>query len=695
VSNYTIAIDTGGTFTDLVLADEQSVIGLYKAPTTPTDLVEGITAAIAAAAGAQGFSTAELLARTSAFVYSTTHSTNAVLEGKVARTAFLTTRGHPDILTYKEGGKDQVHNWAMAFPKPYVPRRLTFEITGRVLADGSIAVPLDEDEVRAVLTRLAELEVEAIGVCLLWSPANPAHEIRVGELIEELLPGVAFSLSHRVNRIIREYRRASATVIDASLKPLMRRHLQDMEARLRALGFRGEPLMVTHVSGGVMRLAQMLERPLQTIDSGPALAPVAGGVFERAEFASAGANVLVVDTGGTSFDASLIHGGQVAYTREKWFGARWYGHMTGLPAVDTQSIGAGGGSIARVDAAGMIHVGPESAGAEPGPAAYGRGGTEPTVTDAAVVLGYIDPEDFLGGRMRLDARAARQAVASRLAEPLGISVEKAAASVLAIVSESMRGLLTDLTVAQGRDARECLMVAGGGAAGLNIVHIAREAGIRTLIVPKLAAGLSAVGGLYSDIMAVFSRGFLANTAQFDEAGVNATLAGIDAEIEDFFGQVEHPGARTRRFLCEARYEQEMWEIEVELGAAPILDAGRDLPLLRARFDAKHLDTFATQQTGSPIEVVSWRGEARIGRHKPALTRGGGANPAGSLPASHRIAWFGDRALQTPVYRGSALAAGICIEGPAIISEETTTLVLIPGASARVRDSHYLIEVGEG
>jgi N-methylhydantoinase A len=202
--------------------------------------------------------------------------------------------------------------------------------------------------------------------------------------------------------------------------------------------------------------------------------------------------VLVVDTGGTSFDASLIHGGQVAYTREKWFGHRWYGHMTGLPAVDTRSIGAGGGSIARVDAAGMIHVGPESAGAEPGPAAYGRGGTEPTVTDAAVVLGYIDPDDFLGGHMRLDAKAARRAVASRLAEPLGIGVEQAAASVLAIVSESMRGLLTDLTVAQGRDARECLMVAGGGAAGLNIVHIAREAGIRTLIVPKLAAGLSAV-----------------------------------------------------------------------------------------------------------------------------------------------------------------------------------------------------------
>jgi len=405
--------------------------------------------------------------------------------------------------------------------------------------------------------------------------------------------------------------------------------------------------------------------------------------------------VLVVDTGGTSFDASLIHGGQVAYTREKWFGHRWYGHMTGLPAVDTRSIGAGGGSIARVDAAGMIHVGPESAGAEPGPAAYGRGGTEPTVTDAAVVLGYIDPDDFLGGHMRLDAKAARRAVASRLAEPLGIGVEQAAASVLAIVSESMRGLLTDLTVAQGRDARECLMVAGGGAAGLNIVHIAREAGIRTLIVPKLAAGLSAVGGLYSDIMAVFSRGFLTNTTKFDSAGVNATLAGIDNEIEDFFRQIEHPGARSKRFLCDARYEQEMWEIEVELGAMPAFDAMRDLPVLRQRFDVKHLDTFATQQQGAPIEVVSWRGEARIARHKPALTRPGPVEAGDSLPESRRHAWFGDRTLDTPVYRGATLAAGRRISGPAILSEETTTLVLIPGSSAQVRKSHYLIDVGEG
>jgi N-methylhydantoinase A len=693
---YTIAVDTGGTFTDLVLADQQQVIGLYKALTTPRDLLSGLTAALASAAAAQQLSLEQLLGQTSIFVYSTTHSTNAILEGKVARTAFLTTRGHPDILLYKEGGKDQVHNWAMPFPKPYVPRRLTFEVTERITSDGKVVVPLDAQELDRIVERLAALQVEAVGVCLLWSALNPVHELQIAAKLAERLPGVEVSLGHEVNRIIREYRRASATVIDASLKPLMRRHLNDMDTRLRELGFRGEPLMVTHVSGGVLHLAQMLERPLQTIDSGPALAPIAGIVFDQAEPATTRPDVLVVDTGGTSFDASLIVSGQVAYTREKWFGPRWTGHMTGLPAVDTKSIGAGGGSIAYVDAGGLLHVGPESAGAEPGPAAYGRGGTEPTVTDAALVLGYLDPQDFLGGAMPLDRAAAHAAVESKLARPLGISVERAAAAVLTIASEAMRGLLTDLTVAQGKDARECVMVAGGGAAGLNIVQIARESGIRQVIVPKLAAGLSAVGGLYSDIMGVFSRGHYALSTSFDFASVNAMLADLDREMEAFLAGIDHPGERTRRFLCEARYEQEMWEIEVDLGSQPQFDGAAALASLQARFDAKHLELFATQQPGAPIEIITWRGEARVIRSKPALS---GARPAhgeggtAAMPGTHRRAFFGDLATDTPVYSGADLAPGSEIVGPAILSEPTTTIVLDPGCTALVRPSHYLLEVG--
>ena len=422
---YTMAVDTGGTFTDLVVSDDEKVLGLYKAPTTPARLFDGIQEAMDAAAGALGTDLRGLLSRTKILVYSTTHSTNAILQGKVARTAFVTTRGYRDILLYKEGGKEDVHNKTPPAPIPYVRRRMSFELTERILSDGAIAVPLDLAEVRRVLNRLRELEVEAIGVCLLWSTLNPVHEQRVGELIEEILPGVAYSLSHRVNRIIREYRRASATVIDASIKPLMRQHLMDIDTRLRDLGFAGEPLMVTHVSGGVLRLDQMAERPLQSVDSGPALAPIAGQVFSRAEPTLDGRDVLVADTGGTSFDVSLVIDGRVAYSREKWLGKRFVGDMTGLPAVDTRSIGAGGGSIASVDPAAYstsVHTVPALIRA---PRPTGRGGTAPTVTDAAVALGYINAQNFLGGRMVLDVEAARKAITTHLGGPLGLAQKRA------------------------------------------------------------------------------------------------------------------------------------------------------------------------------------------------------------------------------------------------------------------------------
>lgn len=695
-ASYTIAIDTGGTFTDLVVSDEERVLGLFKALTTPKNLFDGIEEAMATAANAIGTDLAGLAKRTKVFVYSTTHSTNAILEGKVAKTGFITTRGHRDILLYKEGGKDDVHNMTTAFPKPYVRRRMSFELTERILSDGAIAVPLDEAEVRQVLTRLGELETEAIGVCLLWSPLNPAHEERVGELIEEVLPGVAYSLSHRVNRIIREYRRASATVIDASIKPLMQKHLGDMDSRLRALGFAGEPLMVTHVSGGVLRLDQIAERPLQSVDSGPALAPIAGQVFERAEPSVNGRDVLVADTGGTSFDVSLVIGDRVAYTREKWLGKRWYGDMTGLPAVDTRSIGAGGGSIASVDPGGLLHVGPDSAGSDPGPAAYGRGGTAPTVTDAAVVLGYIDANNFLGGRMVLDPAAARRAIEDHLCGPLGLSAEASAEAVLVVATEQMRNLIMDATVAQGRDARECLMVAGGGAAGLNIVRIGREIGLRQIVIPKLAAGLSAVGGLFSDITAVFSRGHYTVSTDFDFAGVNRALAELTTEMDNFFEAVGHEGTALRRVECEARYDQQMWEIDVNLGELEAFRDAQDVVDLQQRFDANHLSLFAVNQPGFPIETITWRAEARIERHKPSLSDEalGAEEGKDAAPSSGRRTVFDGASVETPIFRGDDLRSGDRIVGPAIIEEPTTTIVVIPGAAALVRPTHYLIDVGE-
>jgi N-methylhydantoinase A len=685
--SYTISVDTGGTFTDLVLADEEQVLGLFKSSTTPDDLFLGIAGAIEQAADHVGVPVADLLGATQVFVYSTTRSTNAILTGNVAKTAFVTTRGNRDILLYREGGKDQPHNLALPFKTPYVPRRLCFEITERVLADGSVAVELDEAQARATLERISELEVEAIGVCLLWSILNPEHELRIGELIEEILPGVEYSLSHKVNRIVREYRRASSTVNDASIKPLMKDHLSDLESRLRGLGFAGEPLMVTHVSGGVMRTEQMFERPIQTVDSGPALAPVAGVVYAKAEPHAKAPDVLVADTGGTSFDVSIAHDGNILYTREKWLGPKWYGHMTGLPAVDTQSI-------ARVDAGGLLHVGPESAGADPGPAAYGKGGTEPTVTDAAVVLGYIDPDNFLGGAMKLDLEAARSAMLAKVGEPLGLSAEGAAEAILRVASEAMRGFITDMTVAQGRDPRQCIMIAGGGAAGLNIVRIARDLGIKQVIIPRLAAGLSATGGQFSDTSATFSIGRYTSSSSFDYEKVNATIDELKTQLTEFLDAVNQEGERTMRFVCEARYDQQIWEIDVDLGEGREFKNEEDLRWLQERFDAAHLNLFAVNQPGFPIEIVTWRGEGRIIRPKPALVAGDGrgGGTAATAQVTTRTCFFGNEPMDTEVHRVEDMSGLDRVAGPAIIEEPTTTIVLDPGSVTIVRPTHYLVEI---
>jgi len=299
---FAITVDTGGTFSDLVLADEDRVIGLYKAPTTTDDVFRGVHDALGLAADAHGTTVEELLGRTRSFVYATTTSTNAILEGRTARTALLVTEGHRDILLYREGGKSDPLNIAVPYPEPYVPRSLTFTVRERIGSDGRVLVPLDEPGVRATIARLEQLEVEAVGVCLLWSILEPAHEQRVGAMLREALPHVEVTLSHEVNPIVREYPRASAAVIDASLKPLMRAHLHDVDRRLRELGFAGEPLLATHLSGGVVRLDEMCERPLHSVDSGPALAPIAGLAYADADPAEDELEVLEVDAGGTYFN---------------------------------------------------------------------------------------------------------------------------------------------------------------------------------------------------------------------------------------------------------------------------------------------------------------------------------------------------------------------------------------------------------
>jgi len=677
---YRISVDTGGTFTDVVVTDEHGRFTVGKALTDKRRAFASIEAGLAVAAEELGLDVSGLLAESAMFVYGTTRGTNGIVERKTARTAFLTTQGFPDILLLKEGGKAEPHNLQMTYPDPYVARRLTFEVPERINAEGGVETPLDEAAVREVLATLKTRKVEAVAVCLLWSIANPAHELRVGALIEEALPGVPYTLSHQLNPILREYRRASSTAIDASLKPLMQEYLTTLESDLRAAGYQNDILVSTSF-GGVMHLHDVVQKPIYLVKSGPAMAPVAGLAYVNAE--ALPNDVIVCDAGGTTFDVSLVRDGEVEFSRDTWLGPAWTGDNLGMASVAVHSIGAGGGSIAWVDPGGLLRVGPHSAGSEPGPACYGRGGDEPTVTDAAVALGYIDPAHFLGGRMPLDEDAARRVV-GRLAETLRESVERTAFAIMAVANENMIEAIKELTINEGLNPAESTLVAGGGAGGLNIVPIAAELGCRTVLVPRTAGALSASGMQFSDIVTEAGASKLTATDQFDFDGVNAALADIDARLDVFGARLAERGFTDvrKRYFVEARYRFQVWELEIEVGRGRF-ESQADVDALIEAFHQMHDRVFAITDPGQAVECLNWRGRLVANVKAPNLEPSREGRTVRAEPDRRRPAYFGQGQVETPIYLGDQLAPDVVIEGPAIIEEPTSTLVVNPGATARV------------
>jgi N-methylhydantoinase A len=671
-----LACDTGGTFTDLVVESGEE-IRLFKSSTTPDDPVRGVLNALSLAAEHFKEDRRDFLARADMFIHGTTRAINAILTGNTARTAFLTTAGHPDVLVIREGGRIEPFNFTVPYPDPYVPRRLTFEINERVEAGGGIRVPLDEAGAIAVIQRLKELKVEAVGVSFLWSIVNSAHEKRMGELLDEHLPGIPYTLSHALNPTLREYRRASATVIDASLKPLMFDYLDSLKRRLREAGFSGRTLMVTS-GGGIMDAEAVARSPIHSINSGPAMAPIAGRFYTDRDFDHADA--IVADTGGTTYDVSLVRDGRIPWTRETWIGQRFRGHMTGFPSVDVKSIGAGGGSIAWVDDGGLLRVGPQSAGSTPGPVAYGKGGTEPTVTDCSIILGYIDPDFFLGGTMTLDREAARKALKEKIADRLGLSVEEAAASVLTLATEKMVGAIDEITVNQGIDPSNAVLIGGGGAAGLNAVAVGRRLGCAGVLIPEAGSVLSAAGALMSDVSSDYAQMLYTTSRRFAYDQVNAVLDELGARSKAF---AEGPGAgalsAVTEFSVEARYMHQIWEIEVPLGMSRIRDEA-DLEALKAAFHETHRTIFEITDPDSDIEFVTWRAKVSC-----RIREGGtGRLPvqAGAEKADKRPVYFSATGwTNANVVRFETMAANAPVIGPAIIESSFTTVVVDPGTNA--------------
>jgi N-methylhydantoinase A len=682
-----LAVDTGGTFTDLVIEDGER-LHLFKAPTTPADPIHGIIDVIDVAASGLSLSRQALLKRTDLFVHGTTTATNAVVTGKTAKTAFLTTAGHPDILVLREGGRIglPLFDYSIEYPKPYVPRALTFQVPERVGPDGGVLLTLDEAAAREAIEKVAGAGVQAIAVCLLWSIVNPDHELRLEALIKERLPEAAVSLSHRVNPSLREYRRASATAIDASLKPIMGRYLGGLESRLRQEGYAGRLLVVT--SQGMMKdAAEVAAAPIHAVKSGPAMAPVAGRHF--ATIARLGDVAIVADTGGTTYDVALVRHGRIPETRETWIGRPYLGHMTGFPSIDIRSVGAGGGSIARVDEAGLLHVGPDSAGAVPGPACYGRGGDRPTVTDAALVLGHIDPNFFLGGRMKLDLELARQAIDIHVAKPLDLRVEAAAAAILALITETMAGAIEDITVNQGIDPRGAVLIGGGGAAGLNSVAIARRLHCGRVLFPDAGAALSAAGGLLCALSEDFSEFRMATSRGFDFDAVNAGLARLQSRVDGFLARAGADASRQVEFSVEARYAQQIWEIKVPLRHAP-LRSEQDITDLVSDFHKLHREIFAFDDPNGEIEFVNWRALVACDLRRTPLGRIGAERNGARSAMTVRRAWFAGQAQEVPVYEFEALTPVHRHAGPAIVETPFTTIVMEPRTEFWVDQSGGLI-----
>ena len=672
-----VAVDIGGTFTDATLIDEATGhVAIAKTLTTPADPSEGFMAAVERAVREAG-----VTARDVTFVvHATTVATNAIIEGKVARSGFVTTEGFRDLLEIGRQVRPTLYDPQFEKPRPLVPRDRAVGVVERLGPKGEVLTPLDERSVRDAAALLARERVESVAVCLLHAYVNPAHERRVGEILAEELPGVPVSLSSEVAPEFREYLRASTTVINAVVRPVVGRYLERIERRLAEAGI-GAKLLVMQSSGGVFGADAAARRPVFMVESGPA-----AGVIAAAHLGAGigRPDILSFDMGGTTAKVGLIRDGRPSVTKDYQVGAHAGAGIGGMslagypvrtPVVDLVEIGAGGGSIAWVDSGGLLRVGPRSAGADPGPVCYRRGGVEPTVTDANVVLGRLNPSYFLGGELELDVDAARRAIEERCARPLGLSLVEAANGIVEIANAAMVNALHLISVQRGYDPRDFLLVAFGGAGPVHANALARDAEMPTVLVPRSPGIFSATGLLATDLKRDAARTIMRRLEELDPA-----------ELEHAFAELERAGAKELaaegvapdriEFVrqLDLRYVGQSYELTVP--------AGDDLP---ARFHAEHDRTYGFSAETEPVECVGVRLQTvgRIARPPLRTLERGDAPP----PKATRRVYFAEAGgyVDCAVHDRYALPAGARLAGPAVVEELDSTTIVHPSYTARVDD----------
>ena len=673
-----IGIDVGGTFTDFTMIDERvGTVAFHKVPSTPIDPSEAIERGIADLLDTHGVAARDI----THVGHGTTVATNLVIERKGARVGLITTRGFRDILEIGRQTRPHLFDYSVGKPAPLVPRALRLEVTERVGARGAILTPLDEGAVREAALHLRDADVGAVAICFLHAYCNPAHEQRARAIVRAVLPEAYISISSEVLPEFREYERLSTTVLNAAVGPRMARYLDGFLARVRTLGVAQEPFTI-HSNGGLMSAASVRHFPVRTCLSGPAAGVVGAAVVGAA---IGRPDLVTFDVGGTSTDVSLIANGAPLFTSNRQIA----GYPVKTPMIDIHVIGAGGGSIAWIDDAGALKVGPHSAGAAPGPVAYGRGGREPTITDAEVALHRLNPQSLLKGRMPIDEAAARRVIFERVAEPLGLGLEEAALGIIRIANANMSRAIRAVSTERGHDLAHFALFAYGGAGPLHAVEVAEECGIPTVIVPQEPGTMCARGILLTDISFDFVRSVIAPATADAWPEVVAALHELDHEAQAWLAaeRVDHD---RRRVLCavDARYDGQNFEVQVALDDAQV----PSLADFTQRFHVAHQREYGYQVPGRMIQVVNCRLKAVGTVIKAPLPSARGDTTVDEARCGEREVYHGHTHgwRPTPVYDRDLLPGGARIAGPAVIEEMSSTTVLGPDHAATVDERGNLV-----
>ena len=663
-----VCVDVGGTFTDCLVMDETGLLQKFKASTTPSDPTRGFMDAMGKAAHHYGVELDRFLGQIEVLVHGTTLATNVLLTGRGAKAGLLTTRGFRDTLEIRRAIKPinvSLYNLFISPNRPLIPRSRRIGIEERTLYTGEVATPLNERETADAVRKMKAQGVESIAVCFLHSYANPANELRAAALCREVAPEIFVTTSHETLPVWREFERFSTTAVGAYVGPAVGRYLTSLERALNGSGFRGT-FLVMLANGLVQNIRECMHRPVFLLHSGPAAAP-SGAVHLGRSLGDE--KLLSVDMGGTSFDVCLVDREEIPTTTEHWENDQ----RVAIKMVDISSIGAGGGSIARVDSLGLLRVGPESAGADPGPACYGRG-REATVTDANLTLGYVPADYFLGGEMKIDAEASRRAMRP-LGERLGMSEVEVAEAIFRTVNANMADKITEVSTKRGHDVRDCVMIAGGGGGPIHAGFIAASLGVRKVVVPPVAALYSAFGMYAMDIGQDYARSFVSRTNSIDLAALNRVYEELEAEaLASFKAHGVTAKNVTFKRTVDMRYVGQFHEVEADMANGRVTQEKLDEAI--ATFGRRHEELYTFSMPWKPMEILTLRLKASTPKAPFGLPQvdHGGKDPRRALKR-RRTCRFGGRDVETPVYHGDRMLAGNVIRGPAIIEEATTTVVI--------------------